>query len=283
MIGRFEIERELGRGGCGVVFLALDPDVGRRVALKVPRPEVLISRGSRQRFLREAKAAGALSHPNLVGVYEVGEDGPLCYIASEFCDGPTLECWLENSAEGALPSGAARLIELLARAVEHAHQRGVLHRDIKPSNILLSLGSEGTGSCLSDFNPRLTDFGLAKLVELSDDETRSGSLLGTPAYMAPEQAEGRIKDIGPTTDVYALGVMLYELLAGRPPFRGASDVQTLQLVSRCEVPRLPRRRPAIGRDLRAIVLKCLEREPATRGPLCLGRLAGRRPAALHSG
>ncbi len=268
-IGRFEIVREVGRGGFGVVFAAVDPRVGRRVAVKIPRPEVLASRSTRSRFLREAKAAGGLAHPNLIPIHEVGEDGPICYIASAFCNGPNLSQWLAGRSRPVPEREAAAMICWLARGVAHAHQRGVLHRDIKPSNVLLEPITEGSPTPgasgeLALFTPRLTDFGLAKIAELAEDHTRSGTLLGTPAYMAPEQAEGRLEDVHTTTDVYALGVLLYEVLAGQPPLRGQSDVQTLQLVVRGEIPRLRGFRPVVSRDLEAIALKCMERAPANR-------------------
>jgi WD40 repeat protein len=261
-VGRFEIVREVGRGGFGVVFAAIDPRVGRQVALKVPRPEVLVDATARERFLREAKAAGGLAHPNLITIFEVGEDGPFCYITSAFCAGPNLAQWLKERADPVPMGQAVRLLRALSLGVAHAHARGVLHRDIKPSNVLLERPANDSGS--EEPEPRLTDFGLAKLVELADDHTRSGALLGTPAYMAPEQAEGRSRDVGEATDVYALGVILFELLTGRPPLRGDSDVQTLQLVARGDVPPPTRFRPGIPRDLEAITLKCLEREPSRR-------------------
>jgi WD40 repeat protein len=263
-IGRFELINELGRGGYGVVFLAFDPQIGRQVALKIPRPEVVASEETKRRFLREAKAAGVLEHPHLIPVYEVGEDGPFCYLATAYCPGPTLAQWLKQRSEAPSPELAARLILALAEGVDHAHQRGVLHRDIKPSNVLL----EGAGTTAEEGSailvPRLTDFGLAKLTEAKEDETRNGSLLGTPAYMAPEQAEGRLQDVSAATDIYALGVLLYELLAGRPPFRGETDLQTLQMVAAGNVPPLRRINRNVPRDLEAIALQCLERNPARR-------------------
>jgi WD40 repeat protein/tRNA A-37 threonylcarbamoyl transferase component Bud32 len=263
-IGRFELVGEIGRGGYGVVFLAVDPQIGRQVALKIPRPEILANEETKRRFFREAKAAGALEHPNLIPVYEVGEDGPFCYLATAYCQGPTLAQWLKQRNTSTPPRLAARLVLGLAQGVDHAHQRGVLHRDIKPSNVLLEGAAPSTDVGVENLVPRLTDFGLAKLTEMAEDETRSGALLGTPAYMAPEQAEGRLRDIGPPTDIYALGVLLYELLACRPPFRGESDVQTLQLVSAGDVPSLRRVQRNLPRDLEAIVLRCLERDPARR-------------------
>jgi WD40 repeat protein/serine/threonine protein kinase len=265
-VGRFRVIRELGRGGFGVVFLAFDPRIGRNVALKVPRPEVLLGPSSRRRFLREAEAAGALEHPNLIPIYEVGEQGLVCYIASAYCAGPNLARWLTERSEPVPMRSAAQLMSTLARGVEHAHRRGVLHRDIKPANVLLEATSEQPFMVedLSSWTPRLTDFGLAKVLEITEDETRTGNLLGTPAYMAPEQAEGRLADVGPATDVYALGVVLYELVTGRAPFRGQSDVQTLQQVSRGEPLRPSRFRQGLSRDLEAIILKCLARDPARR-------------------
>jgi WD40 repeat protein/serine/threonine protein kinase len=264
-VGRFRVIRELGRGGFGVVFLAFDPRIGRNVALKVPRPEVLAEPSTRRRFLREAEAAVALEHPNLIPIYEVGEQGLVCYIASAYCAGPNLARWLADCLKPVPIRSAAHLVGTLARGVEHAHRRGVLHRDIKPANVLLELtGEQPSAVDLSSWVPRLTDFGLAKVLERSEEETRIGSLLGTPAYMAPEQAEGRLADIGPATDVYALGVILYELVAGRPPFRCQSDVQTLQQVSRGEPLRPSRFRQRVPKDLEAITLKCLERDTARR-------------------
>ena len=269
-IGRFTIVRELGRGGHGIVFLAIDPNLGRRVALKVPRPEALITPDLRRRFLREAEAAGSLRHGNLVTVYEAGEDGPLCYLAIEYCDGPTLAQWLKEHCDAVSPRLAAEFVAMLAAGVEHAHSLGVLHRDIKPSNVLLEPlamvrpDDALAAPLLSTFTPKLTDFGLAKLMERQDDETRGGALLGTPAYMAPEQAAGRMRDVGVATDVYGLGVLLYEVLTGRAPFRGESDPDTLRRVC-IDEPLLPSvLRPGLSRDLEAICLKCLEKKPARR-------------------
>ncbi len=269
-IGDFEIRRELGRGGYGVVFLAHDPRLGRWVALKVPRPEALVTPELRRRFLREAQAAGGLDHPNLVAVHEVGEDGPLCYIASSYCEGPTLAAWLAAQHDAVPCREAAHAIAGLADGVDYAHRRGVLHRDIKPSNVLLDGRLSESAACdplsapLSDFNPRLTDFGLAKLLERDDGETRSGMLLGTPAYMAPEQATGRLREVCAATDVYGLGVLLYELLTAQAPFRGASDPDTLRRV--CSDDPLPpsRHRSDVPRDLEAICLKCLSKMSESR-------------------
>ena len=239
------------------------------MALKIPRPEVLSSRATRSRFLREARAAGSLAHPNLIPIHEVGEHGPICYIASAFCNGPNLARWLVEHQRPVTEREAATLVEALARGVDHAHRRGVLHRDIKPSNILLEMQGEGwepnvPQTALGRFTPRLTDFGLAKILESDEDETRAGVLLGTPAYMAPEQAEGRLDEIGPATDVYALGVVLFELLAGVPPHRGNTDVHTLHRIAHDDAPRLRTVCRHASSDLEAITQKCLERQPHQR-------------------
>lgn len=273
-IGRFEIVRELGRGGHGVVFLARDPGLRRLVALKVARPECLVSDDLRKRFHREAMAAGGLRHDNIIEVYEVGEFGPASYIASAYCEGQTLQQWLAEVGRQATDREAAAVVAAIASAVEHAHSKGVLHRDIKPSNVLLqpaatTIGSdEEVGSRkrepLGSYIPKLTDFGLAKLLDATDEHTRTGSTLGTPAYMAPEQASGRIDRIGPATDVYALGVLLYEMLAGCPPFRGESDIDTARRVCEDEPIPLRRLRPSVSLDLEAICLHCLEKDPVSR-------------------
>jgi WD40 repeat protein/serine/threonine protein kinase len=272
-IGRFQILRKLGRGGHGVVLLARDPLMERVVALKVPRAEALLSPELRARFLREAQAAGRLAHPHIVPVYEVQGIGPVYYIASEFCPGPTLREWLSERSEPVGPREAAELIAELASAVSYAHSQGVLHRDLKPSNALLAprIASPAASAAspvrqpdACDFVPKLTDFGLAKLTESTDMLSRTGALMGTPAYMAPEQAEGRNSEIGVATDVYALGAILYELLADRPPFEGASDADTLRRVVADDSVGLRRIRRDIPRDLEAIVSKCLEKLPVRR-------------------
>ena len=218
------IRRELGRGAFGIVFLALDPALGREVALKVARPETTVTPQFRRRFLREAQAAAALTHPNVVSVFESGEWGPICYIAQEYCAGPTLAAWLEQRTEPVPVAAVAALVATLAAALDYAHQHGIIHRDLKPSNVMLV--PKSGGDCVPsggendvlNLVPKIADFGLAKLLESSAAETRSGLLLGTPGYMAPEQVEGRLGTIGPQTDIHALGVILYEMLTGRPPF-----------------------------------------------------------------
>ncbi len=269
--GRFQIRQALGQGGFGVVFLAWDPVLRRNVALKVPQPEALLTPEARKRFQRKAHAAAGLDHPNIVPVYESGSAGTIAYIASAYCPGPTLADWLARQSRPVPARDAAALSATLARAIEHAHERGVLHRDMKPSNILLQRGGPYSqhpeeNDSLASYQPRITDFSLAWLADGEGPATRSGAPFGSPPYMAPEQAEGKLKAIGPPTDVYGLGCTLYELLTGGPPFRGESQLETLRrLIADDPVP--PRRtRQDVPAELDAIVLRCLEKASAARYP-----------------
>ena len=272
-LGRFVIRQELGRGSFGIVYLAYDPRLRREVALKVPRAEVLLTPELRGRFRHEALAAAGLNHPNIVPVYEAGEAGPVCFIASAYSPGITLATWLRRRETPASWRLAAGLVATLADAVEHAHRRGVLHRDLKPSNVLLEL-PEGADTAVpgdtEDLVPRVTDFGLAKLVDQGAsanatlNPTQAGVLLGTPSYMAPEQADGKPGAVGPAADIYSLGVILYEILTGRPPFQEDSVLETLVLV-RTQDPLPPRKlRPRLPRDLETICLHCLHKQPESR-------------------
>jgi WD40 repeat protein len=271
LIGRFQVRGELGRGGYGIVFHAHDPQLNRAVALKVPRAEILVTPDLRERFLREAQTAAGLDHPNIVPVYEAGAAGPVCYIASAYCPGLTLAQWLRARPEPVPWHLAAALVARLAAAVEHAHRRGVIHRDLKPGNILLEPAEDGEAADadrdggLFDFVPRITDFGLAK-VQTADavDQTASGAILGTPSYMAPEQAEGRSHQVGPTADVYGLGVLFYEMLTGRLPFLADNVLDLLQQVKTTEPVPPSRLRPRLPADLETVCLKCLQKEPRKR-------------------
>jgi WD40 repeat protein/serine/threonine protein kinase len=280
-LGRFQIRRELGHGAFGIVFLAHDPQLRREVALKVPRAEALVSPQARQRFLREARAAAGLEHPNVVPVYEAGEVDSVCYIASAYCPGTTLAQWLKQRDEPVPAREAADLVATLADGVEHAHCRHVVHRDLKPANVLLVSAGAASGSAApaeagpakpqaAEVIPKITDFGLAKLVEgepgasAAGAQTESGAIVGTPCYMAPEQAGGHPREVGPAADVYALGAILYECLTRRPPFLGETVLDTLMQV-RTQEPVPPRSlRPKLPRDLETICLKCLEKAPARR-------------------
>ncbi len=274
-LGRFVIRRELGRGSFGVVYLAYDPRLRRELALKVPRGEAFFSNELRARFRNEAMAAAGLDHPNIVAVYEAGEDGPFCFIASAYCPGITLAAWLRRRRSVVPHRIAARLVATLAEAVEHAHRRGVLHRDLKPSNVLLEMPLELDEGLQADDDsrdlvPRVTDFGLAKLLDdapapgATINPTQSGVLVGTPSYMAPEQAEGKRGSVGPAADIYSLGVILYEILTGRPPFQGDSVLDTLVLVRTQEALPPSKLRQRLPRDLETICLKCLNKLPAAR-------------------
>jgi tetratricopeptide (TPR) repeat protein len=246
----YELVRELGRGGMGVVFLATQVRLRRPVALKMPPAE--LAGEDWRRFRTEAEAAARLHHPHVVQVYETGEHQGQPFMVMELLEGGSLA---QKLAQAPLaPRPAAELLEVLARAVQHAHERGVVHRDLKPANVLLS----------EDGTPKVTDFGLARRLDLGSAHTQTGAVLGTPSYMAPEQAAGRAREAGPAADVYALGAILYECLTGRPPFRGATLCETtLQVLHQEPVP--PRKlQPSVPRDLETICLKCLRKEPHKR-------------------
>lgn len=255
----YEIGNEIGRGGMGVVYRARHVALGRPVALKVLLGGVHAPEKERERFRREASTAAGFQHPDIVRVYEVGEHCGVAYFAMEFVAGGSLDRRLDGTPWPA--SAAAKLVETVARAVQHAHDRGVVHRDLKPANILLAYDREAR---TTNPSPKVTDFGLARLLESNGVQTRTGSLLGTPSYMAPEQVSGSTREIGPPADVYALGAILYELLVGRPPFADPDVVETLVQV-RFHDPVPPRRfRPALPRDLDTVALKCLQKAPALR-------------------
>jgi eukaryotic-like serine/threonine-protein kinase len=251
-IGNFQLQEELGRGGMGVVYKAWDAELGRHVALKMILRGMHATPTDLARFRVEAGAAAALSHPNIVPIYQVGEHEGQPFFVMKLIEGRTLA---ELVKHGPLPPRrAAEILLSVARAVEHAHDRGVLHRDLKPANILLDGGEQ----------PLVTDFGLAKRTGSSASLTGTGAILGTPSYMAPEQADSNPDAIRNTTDVYSLGAILYEMLTGRPPFLAASPVDTLLLV-RSEEPVRPRLlNPSIDPDLELICRKCLEKRPEHR-------------------
>jgi len=251
-IGDYELLEELGRGGMGVVYKARQSKLNRLVALKMILAGEYAGEKELARFRSEGEAVARLQHPNIVQIFEVGEHGGHPYFSLEFVDGGSLAQKLDGTPLP--PRPAARLVETLARAMHAAHQAGVIHRDLKPANVLLAV----------DGTPKITDFGLAKKLDDAAGPTASNAIMGTPSYMAPEQAGGGSKEVGPAADVYALGAILYELLTGRPPFKAATPLDTvLQVVSDEPVP--PRQlQPKTPRDLETICLKCLQKAPGKR-------------------
>jgi serine/threonine-protein kinase len=248
----YELQEELGRGGMGVVYRAWQPNLQRHVAVKLILRGTLASADELSRFQAEAEAAGRLQHPHIVPIYEVANHDGQCYFSMQLVEGETLA---EKLADGPLPAReAVRLIATVARAIHYAHTQGIVHRDLKPANILIDAVGE----------PHVTDFGLAKQLDAGTSLTRTGAVLGTPAYMAPELASGDRGSVGPASDVYSLGTILYALLTGRPPFQGPSPVDTVLLV--LEQDPLPPRllNPKLERDLEMIVLKCLQKPPELR-------------------
>ncbi len=248
----YEILGELGHGGMGVVYKARHLQLKRLVALKMILAGEYAGAEQRARFRIEAEAVARLQHPHIIQIHEVGEHDGRPYCALEFVDGGNLAHKLAGTPQP--PQQAAGLVETLARAMQAAHAQHIVHRDLKPANVLLR----------TDGTPKITDFGLAKRLDVESAQTQSGALMGTPRYMAPEQAEGRTREIGPAADVYALGAMLYEMLTGRPPFLGESTLDILYQV-RFQEPVPPSRlQPKVPRDLETICLKCLHKEPRKR-------------------
>jgi tetratricopeptide (TPR) repeat protein/tRNA A-37 threonylcarbamoyl transferase component Bud32 len=251
-LAEFEILAELGRGGMGVVYKARHRQLNRIVALKMIGEGKHASPEVRKRFLIEAQAVARLHHPNIVQIYDIGEADGRPYVTLELLGGGSLADRLQGTTQPGRT--AAALVQTLAIAMHAAHQAGIVHRDLKPANILFD----------ADGVPRITDFGLAKWQDVEEGHTRTGQVMGTPCYMSPEQAQGDVHRIGPAADVYALGAILYEMLAGRPPFKGASVMETLHQVVYDDVVPPSRVEPRIARDLETICLKCLEKEPARR-------------------
>jgi serine/threonine protein kinase len=260
VLGRFKIIEQIGEGGFARVFLANDPNLDRDVALKLPKPHALLSSDSRARFEREAKSAAILSHPNIVPVFESGAFGPIHFIASEYCAGPTLRKWLTGAGKQSNPRMAVEIVCRLADALQHAHHRGIIHRDLKPANIILADGDKDLASRL-----RITDFGLARQVLDHDSLTANGAIIGTPAYMSPEQAEG-IVVVDHRTDIYSLGMILYELLMGTAPFKRKNHAASIAAVINESVPSIRDANPKIDRDLESICLKSLQKDPELRYP-----------------
>src|SRR5262245_3383085 len=271
----YEVMAELGRGGMGIVYRARQLSLQREVALKVIRDGALAGAPQRARFRVEAEAAARMRHPNIVAVYDVGEHAGRPFFAMELIDGPSLEKHAAGRAQP--PTEAAELVRTLAHAIQHAHDHNVVHRDLKPGNILLvsdgvvsgEWSNTGSGtthhSPLTTHQPKITDFGLAKRLDSASTVlTQEGAVIGTAGYMAPEQAAGRSGEIGPATDVWSLGAILYELLTGRPAFLAETWQQIIERVLSDEPASPGRLRPGVPPHLETICLTCLEKEPWRR-------------------
>ena len=255
--GDYALLEEIGRGGQGVVYRARQKSLNRTVALKVIGLGQWSSTPHLRRFRHEAEAAARLEHPQIVPIYEIGERDGSCYFSMKFVEGGQLDQIVRR--EPMSTRRAAELLVKIARTVQFAHEHGILHRDIKPGNILLDQNGE----------PHLTDFGLARLIEQESTVTNSFDVLGTPSYMAPEQAAGHVKKLSPAADVYSLGAVFYQMLTGQPPFAGGTTYETIRMVLESE-PRSPRLwNPKVDVDLATICLKCLEKEPQRRYPSAL--------------
>jgi WD40 repeat protein/serine/threonine protein kinase len=278
-VAGYQILEELGRGGMGVVYRALHERLNRLVALKMILSGAHAGEADRRRFLQEAEAVAQLHHPNIVQIYDIGEADNHPFCALELVEGGSLVQYLRGMPQPA--EASVRLLEILARTIHFAHERGIVHRDLKPANILLQelrprKSAEETSEAVSSptsttlhagLIPKITDFGLAKRLDKQDHNTWTGEVVGTPSYMAPEQAAGRSRlptAIGPRADVYALGAILYECLTGHPPFKGATALDTVLQVLHEEPVRPARLRPDIPKDLETICLKCLEKSPSRR-------------------
>src|SRR5215831_17327215 len=250
--GDYELLEEIGRGGQGIVYRARQKSLNRTVALKVIGLGNWATEAHVKRFRREAEAAASLEHPGIVPIHEVGERDGQCYFSMKFVEGGQLDEVVRDTPMSLRQS--AELVAKVARTVHYAHEHGILHRDIKPGNILLDKNGE----------PHLTDFGLARLLDTESSVTRTLEVLGTPSYMAPEQAAGETTKLSKATDVYGLGAVLYQLLTGQPPFAGGTTYETIRLLRDTE-PRQPRLlNPKVDRDLSTICFKCLEKDPQRR-------------------
>ncbi|MFO0849685.1 MAG: serine/threonine-protein kinase [Gemmataceae bacterium] len=251
-IASYDVLAELGRGGMGVVYKAQDRRLKRLVALKVVLAGGHAGAAERLRFQIEIEAAARLQHPNIVQVYEVGEEDGRPFMAMEYCPGGSLEDRLRDQPQP--PREAAQLVATLADALHHAHRAGVVHRDIKPANVLLA----------EDGTPKVADFGLAKRLDEADGLTQTGAIMGSLGYMAPEQAAGRTREATAATDVYSLGAVLYKMLCGRLPFDGPSQLETINSIVARDPVSIRVFQPRLPRDLATICHKCLEKKPASR-------------------
>ena len=251
-VAGYEMLGELGRGGMGVVYLARNARLDRLCALKMISAGELADPDVSARFLAEATTVARLRHPHIVQIHHIGDHEGRPFFELEHVEGGSLASRLDGTPWP--PADAARLAETLARAMQEAHRLGIVHRDLKPGNVLMTAAGQ----------PKIADFGLAKLLGGGSDLTRTESIMGTPSYMSPEQAWGHARQVGPAADVYALGAILYELLTGRPPFKGANVFETVEQVKSIEPVPPSRLQPSLPRDLETICLKCLQKEPGQR-------------------
>lgn len=264
-LGNYQLKRLVGRGGIGNVFEAFDTNLQRTVAVKVPRLDVLGALEFRERFLREARTTAQFDHPNLTSIIEVGSSGPLLYIVSQWCNGGDLATWLRSHPMRLDPVEIARFVAKVSEAIHYCHQRGIVHLDLKPSNVLLQTdgGVDAAHGSLTAFQPKVADFGLARWIDGQLDQTSTSMFLGTPLYMAPEQAECRRDQIGAATDVFSLGVLLHELVTGTRPFDAPTAVRVMDRVRSVDWKRsdLP---ADVPRDMAVVIERCLQREPNDR-------------------
>lgn len=261
----YVIRKVLGGGAFGIVYLADDLEHDREVALKVPRPEVLLDVENRQRFANEAMLAAKLKHPGIVEVFQTEMTGPTPYIAAAYCQGPDLAQWLADRTEPPSWPESVKLLIQICDAVEYAHQRGVYHRDLKPANIMLTEeDAEAPAETLDHLKPKVTDFGLAKLADPTLTNTRSSLLIGTPMYMAPEQMEPKSEIDKASVDVYALGVILFELLTGHYPVQGSSYFEVLDNIRTMSATRLRAIRNDLPKSLDKVCATCLQSNPQAR-------------------
>ena len=264
-VPEYDIVRELGRGGMGVVYLAHHRELKRPVALKMILAGAHSDPETRSRFRREAEAIARLQHPGIVQIHNVGENTGRPFIALEYVEGSDLARQMAGTTIA--PRTAAALMETLARIMHHAHERGIVHRDLTPRNVLLARTTSSSGFSFNGgselFEPKITDFGLAKQLDSDIHQTHTGVVMGTPSYMSPEQAQGS-SEIGPAADIHALGAILYELLTGRPPFLAETRLATLNQVIEREPVAPTQLQPRVPRDLETICLKCLAKSPGRR-------------------
>lgn len=264
-IGRFQIRELIGRGGFGIVYRAIDPGIEREVAIKIPRPEILSNAQLLERFRNEGLAVARLDHPQIVPVYECGTDAIVPYLVMPYISGQNLSQWREQNPEVSFRD-LARITLQLTSGIQHAHARGIVHRDLKPGNVLLVPLTSATDGETLKFIPKITDFGLAKLRDISTQMTLSGDMLGTVNYMSPEQASGVAGASDERTDIYGLGAILYELLTGIPPYGGENHLRTLTEILHDDPRPISQVRRGVPEDLRVICQKCLERDPSRRYP-----------------